>query len=54
LEIGDIIIFENWDSKIKLYGSALVESGGSTDYFIVQNISKSPMGCSIKAIKVSE
>ena len=54
LEIGDIIIFENWDSKIKLYGSALVESGGSTDYFIVQNISKSPSGCSIKAIKVSE
>ncbi len=54
LEIGDIIKFKNWDSKIKLYGSALVESGGTTDYFIIQNISKNPSGSSIKAIKVSE
>ena len=53
LEIGDIIKFSNWDSAIKLYGVTLVESGGSTDYFIIQSISKKPNGSSIKAIKVS-
>jgi hypothetical protein len=53
LEIGDIIKFSNWDSAIKLYGVTLVESGGSTDYFIIQSINKKPNGSSIKAIKVS-
>ena len=48
LEIGDIILFSNWDSKIKIYGTAM-----GTDYYMVQSISKSPFGNSIKAIKVS-
>ena len=48
LEIGDIILFSNWDSNIKIYGSAM-----GTDYYIVQSISKTPDGSKIKAIKVS-
>ena len=48
LEIGDIIKFKNWDSKIKIYGAAM-----GTDYYIVQSISKTPSTSSIKAIKVS-
>ena len=48
LEIGDIILFSNWDSKIKIYGTAM-----GTDYYMVQSISKSPQTSSIKAIKVS-
>jgi len=48
LEIGDIIKFSNWDSKIKIYGTAM-----GTDYYMVQSISKSPQTSSIKAIKVS-
>ena len=50
LEITDIITFKNWDSKIKLYGTAM----STTDYFIVKDISKSVNGCSITAIKVDE
>mgnify|MGYP005816389483 CR=1 FL=1 len=48
LEITDIISFKNWDSKIKLYGTAMA----TTDYFIIKDISKSVKGCSITAIKV--
>ena len=48
LEMGDIIKFENWDSKIKIYGTAM-----GTDYYMITSISKKPFGCSIKAIKVS-
>ena len=48
LEITDVIKFENWDSKIKIYGTAM-----GTDYYMITNISKTPFGCSIKAIKVS-
>ena len=48
LEMGDIVKFENWDSKIKIYGTAM-----GTDYYIISDISKKPSGCSIKAIKVS-
>ena len=48
LEITDVIKFKNWDSKIKIYGTAM-----GTDYYIITNISKTPFGCSIKAIKVS-
>ena len=48
LEIGDIILFSNWDSNIKIYGSAM-----GTDYYIIQSISKTPDGSKIKAIKVS-
>ncbi len=47
LEITDIIKFENWDSKIKLYGVAM-----GTDYFMITNISKTPFNCSITAIQV--
>ena len=47
LEIGDTITFSNWDSGLKLYGTAF-----SSDMFIIQNISKRISGCSIKAIKV--
>ena len=50
LEITDIITFKNWDTKIKLYGTAM----STTDYFIVKDISKSVNGCSITAIKVDE
>jgi len=48
LEIGDIVKFSNWDSTIKLYGTAM-----GTDYYIISSISKKPNGCSVKAIKVS-
>jgi len=48
LEMGDIVKFENWDSKIKIYGTAM-----GTDYYMISDISKKPSGCSIKAIKVS-
>ena len=47
LEITDVIIFENWDSTIKLYGVAM-----GTDYFMITNIRKTPFGCSITAIQV--
>jgi hypothetical protein len=48
LEIGDIVKFSNWDTTIKLYGTAM-----GTDYYIISSISKKPNGCSVKAIKVS-
>jgi len=48
LEIGDIILFSNWDSGIKIYGASM-----GTDYYIVSSINKNPNGSSIKAIKVS-
>ena len=48
LEIGDIILFSNWDSNIKIYGAAM-----GTDYYLITSISKKPSGCSVKAIKVS-
>lgn len=47
LEITDFITFSNWDSNLKLYGTAF-----SSDVFIIQSISKKMNGCSIKAIKV--
>jgi len=47
LEITDVITFENWDSKIKLYGVAM-----GTDYFMIMDIGKTPFGCTIKAIQV--
>ena len=55
LEITDIIDFENWDSSISIYGDAMVNSTGdnTADYYTIQQISKRPNGCSIKAIKVS-
>ena len=49
LEIGDIIQFSNWDTKVKLYGTALNESD---DYFMITDIGKKLNGCSIEVIKV--
>ena len=46
LEIGDIIEFSNWDTNIKVYGTAM---GG---YWMITDISKKPKGCSIKGIQV--
>ena len=48
LEITDIIKFKNWDSRIKIYGTAM-----GTDYYIITSISKTPSSCSIKALKVN-
>ena len=48
LEITDIIKFKNWDSEIKIYGTAM-----GTDYYIITSISKTPSSCSIKALKVN-
>ena len=48
LEVGDIVKFKNWDSNIKIYGTAM-----GTDYYMVANISKNPQTSTIKAIKVS-
>ena len=47
LEVTDYIQFTNWDSNLKLYGTAY-----NDDYFIISSISKNVNGCSIKAIKV--
>ena len=47
LEVSDYITFNNWDSNLKLYGTAY-----NSDFFIITNISKSVNGCSIQAIKV--
>ena len=49
LEISDIISFSNWDSKIKIYGTAL----STSDFYMITNISKKADSCSIKAVKVS-
>ena len=49
LEIGDIIQFSNWDTKVKLYGTALSEAN---DYFMITDIGKKLNGCSIEVIKV--
>lgn len=55
LEIGDIIDWTNWDSSIKIYGTAMVENGaGQPDYYKVTRTSKRPNGCSLTLIKVSE
>ena len=48
LEVGDIVKCKNWDSNIKIYGTAM-----GTDYYMVANISKNPQTSTIKAIKVS-
>ena len=49
LEITDIIGFSNWDSKIKIYGTAL----GTSDFYMITDIAKNPHGCSIKCMKVN-
>ena len=47
LEITDFITISNWDTNLKLYGTAF-----SSDVFIIQKISKKVNGCSISALKV--
>jgi len=49
LEITDVIGFANWDSKIKIYGTAL----STSDFYMITDISKNVHGCSIKAMKVN-
>jgi len=49
LEITDVIGFSNWDSKIKIYGTAL----GTSDFYMITDIAKNPHGCSIKCMKVN-
>lgn len=50
LEIGDIIQFSNWDTNVKLYGTALNESN---DYFMITDIGKKINKISIEVIQVS-
>ena len=47
LEISDYITFTNWDTNLKLYGTAF-----NSDFFMVTKISKNINSCSIQAIKV--
>ena len=47
LEVTDFVQFSNWDTNLKLYGTAY-----SNDYFMITKISKRVNGCSITAIKV--
>lgn len=46
LEIGDIISFSNWDSKIKIFGSAM------SGYWMITSISKSVATADIQVIQV--
>ena len=49
LEITDVIGFSNWDTKIKIYGTAM----GASDFYMITSIAKNPHGCSIKCMKVN-
>ena len=51
LEIGDIINFENWDSTIKLYGSAM---DSSNNFFMITQVNKRPNGCEFVCTEVSD
>ena len=46
LEIGDILSFSNWDSKIKIFGSAM------SGYWMITSISKSVATADIQIIQV--
>ena len=46
LEISDYITFSNWDTNLKLYGTAF-----NSDFFMITKITKNINGCSIQAIK---
>ena len=48
LELGDVVSFVNWDSKIKIYGTAMA----ADDYYLITDISKLPFGCNITAVQV--
>ncbi len=49
LEIGDIVNFTNFPSDLKAYGNAITTS----DYFIIDDISKTPNSIDIKCTEVS-
>tara|TARA_R110002020_G_scaffold128794_1_gene288639 strand:+ start:7884 stop:9290 length:1407 start_codon:yes stop_codon:yes gene_type:complete len=49
LEIGDIVNFTNFPSDLKAYGNAITTS----DYFIINDISKTPNSTDIKCTEVS-
>lgn len=49
LEIGDIVNFNNFPSNLKAYGSSITTS----DYFIIDDISKTPNSIDIKCTEVS-
>ena len=49
LEIGDIVNFSNFPSNIKAYGSSL----SSSDYFIINELSKTPNSLELKCTEVS-
>jgi len=49
LEIGDIVNFTNFPSNLKAYGSAITTS----DYFIIDDITKAPNLIDIKCTEVS-
>tara|TARA_S200002703_G_scaffold43017_1_gene37421 strand:- start:37 stop:1443 length:1407 start_codon:yes stop_codon:yes gene_type:complete len=49
LEIGDIVNFINFPSDLKAYGNAITTS----DYFIIDDISKTPNSIDIKCTEVS-
>jgi len=51
LEIGDVINFDNWDSSIKLYGTAM---DSSNHFFMIDSINKRPNGCEITCTEVSD
>tara|TARA_B100001094_G_scaffold321354_1_gene368950 strand:- start:1213 stop:1431 length:219 start_codon:yes stop_codon:yes gene_type:complete len=42
----DNITFSNWDTNLKLYGTAF-----NSDFFMITKITKNINGCSIQAIK---
>tara|TARA_R110002020_G_scaffold116514_1_gene266975 strand:- start:1233 stop:3524 length:2292 start_codon:yes stop_codon:yes gene_type:complete len=46
LEISDYVTFSNWDTNLKLYGTAF-----NSDFFMITKITKNIDGCSIQAIK---
>ena len=48
LEVGDIINFENWDSNIKLYGTAMTTSF----LFMITQTTKRPHGCEFVVTEV--
>ena len=48
LEVGDIINFENWDSNIKLYGTAMTTSF----LFMITQTTKRPNGCEFVVTEV--
>ena len=51
LEIGDVITFSNWDSNIKIFGTAF---DSSNNFFMVTSTNKRPNGCEVTCTEVSD